>query len=80
MQIRMLKARLVVFALALALHKVSSLVPYSTSPFYRTTHLRMSSEAASPTKLDPSETALVLIEYQNEFTTEGEGSRLESFL
>lgn len=41
--------------------------PSVTKPF---TNLKMSSTEEA-LKLDPSETAIVLIEYQNEFTTEG---------
>lgn len=61
----MLKAILVA-ALALT---VSAFVP--NHPSSHSTNLKMSSETDAPTVLDPSETALVLIEYQNEFTSEG---------
>ncbi len=49
--------------------QASSFVPQPVKSFSRSTNLKMSPE--SPTALDPNETALVLIEYQNEFTTEG---------
>lgn len=64
----MLKALLVA---ALAVNSFA-FVPRSPSFFsQRTNTLKMSSEADASAMLDPSETALVLIEYQNEFTTEG---------
>jgi len=51
------------------INKPFSPISASTS----TTSLKMSTEEAPPITLDPSETALVLIEYQNEFTSEGGG-------
>lgn len=67
----MLRA-LLVFSLALTLSRfTSSFVFRPTNTISPDTRLKMSSEAA-PTLIDPKETALVLIEYQNEFTTEGE--------
>jgi hypothetical protein len=57
-----------IVALSLLL-EASSFVPQPVKSFSRSTNLKMSPE--SPTALDPNETALVLIEYQNEFTTEG---------
>jgi hypothetical protein len=44
-----------------------TLTPFITSARSSNTDLRMSADFT----LDPSESALVLIEYQNEFTTEG---------
>lgn len=55
---------------AILAYNASAFVHHIASPHFAVTSLKMSSEAA-PTTLDPSETALVLIEYQNEFTTEG---------
>lgn len=54
---------------------VSTSVAFNSNPtsFVRSTSLKMSDseESAAPIKLDPSETAVVLIEYQNEFTSSG---------
>lgn len=58
-----------IVALSLSLNAFS-FVPRPVISFSRYTNLKMSSESPAAA-LDPKETALVLIEYQNEFTTEG---------
>jgi nicotinamidase-related amidase len=59
-------------SLFVALAWISCAAAFAPPPTFasRQTALKMSSSSDLP-KLDPSETALVFIEYQNEFTTEG---------
>jgi ureidoacrylate peracid hydrolase len=67
----------VLLALALVIDRSAAFTSSSpptnsrTSPRYSSSSSTTSLNMAIDKKLDPSETALVLIEYQNEFTTEG---------
>ena len=63
----------VLLALALVIDRTESFTPSFLPHTSRTIQRSASSTTLQMAidKLDPSETALVLIEYQNEFTTEG---------